>query len=102
MDQHIAHGSLEHLVVRDAVCLRLAAAIETLNRLDESFRAPLPGDAWPKMWATRNRIAHAYNLVSFGVIAQTIEVDIPPMVATLRLAAETLAPSDSEGPNSRE
>ena len=40
------------------------------------------------MWATRNRIAHAYNLVTFAVIAQTIEIDIPPLIAILTNALE--------------
>jgi uncharacterized protein with HEPN domain len=99
MGQHIAQGSLEQLVVRDAVCLRLSVAIEVLNRLDGSLRDQLFGDTWPKMWATRNRIAHAYNLVSFGVIAQAIELDIPPLIASLNSAVETLAPTATDGPD---
>ena len=88
MNQHIEDGDLRQLVVRDAVCLRLSAAIDALNRLDESLRDQLFGSTWPKMWATRNRIAHAYNLVNFAVIAQTIEIDIPPLIAILTNALD--------------
>ncbi len=102
MDQHIAWGGLEILVVRDAVCLRLSAAIDALSRLNDPVRNELFGDAWPKMRATRNRIAHAYNLVSFGVIAQTIEIDIPPLREKLTSAIAGMAYLYPESPAARD
>ena len=58
LQSHLASGSLHNPVVLDAVCLRLASAIDVLNRLDSEQKATLFGDSWRAMLATRNIIAH--------------------------------------------
>jgi uncharacterized protein with HEPN domain len=67
----------------DAMCLRLAAGIEALGRLDESTRSELFGDDWLDMWGIRNRIAHGYTLVNLDIIRETMAVDVPAMAGAI-------------------
>jgi uncharacterized protein with HEPN domain len=77
----------------DAMCLRLAAGIETLARLDAVVREEIFGDDWPLMWGLRNRIAHGYTLVSLSIIHETLAVDVPHIVALIEAAlADSVQP----------
>jgi uncharacterized protein with HEPN domain len=98
LQSHLVTGSLHDLVVLDAVCLRLASAIDVLNRLDAEQRDALFGDSWHAMWATRNIIAHVYDLIDFEIITATIEQDVPPLIAILTKALD----QDQPGADSAE
>lgn len=97
-DSSHAKAALEHLAVLrahaaadgvlealrfDAICMRLAAAIEDASRLSEEARAGAFGELWPAMWATRNRITHGYAFVNPEVIAATVARDIDAFEAGL-------------------
>lgn len=75
-----AQGDVTDQLVIDAVCMRLAAGLEVLNRLDPDVRDGLFGDSWPLMWGMRNRIAHGYLLVEPQIIRRTLETDIPAII----------------------
>ena len=80
-------------MVVDAMCLRLAAGIETLARLEADVRDEIFGDDWPFMWGMRNRIAHGYTLVSLNIIFETLAVDVPHIVAAIQGAlADSVRP----------
>lgn len=81
--QAYAAGGLADQLVIDAICMRLSAGIETLVRLDPEVLAQLFGDTWPEMWGMRNRIAHGYLLVDTTIVSQTIQDDIPQIVAAI-------------------
>lgn len=85
-DQALAYarGDLSEQIVIDAVCMRLAAGIETLKRLPDSEIDDLFGDEWPLMWGLRNRIAHGYALVNPAVIGRTMKDEMPSVVAAVR------------------
>jgi len=89
MNEHRRRGSLDDLVILDAICLRLASAIESLSRLPEQRRQDLFGNEWHVIWATRNRIAHAYVHLDASIIAATLDHDVPPLIATLMAALES-------------
>ncbi|MDQ6895468.1 MAG: DUF86 domain-containing protein [Actinomycetota bacterium] len=76
---------MDQLVV-DAVCMRLSAGVEALNRLESSTRDDLFGDTWPLMWGIGNRIAHGYLLVEPTIIRRTLDVDMPAILATIHRA----------------
>jgi len=78
-----AAGDLSDQLVIDAICMRLSAGIETLASLDATDRDRLFGEQWPLMWGIRNRIAHGYALVDTSIIRQTIQDDIPAIVARI-------------------
>lgn len=75
--------NLDQLVI-DAICMRLSAGIEGLERLDPDVRTRLFADSWQFMWGMRNRIAHGYLLVDSDIVRQTIEIDLPDIVRVIR------------------
>lgn len=79
-----AEGDLSEQVVIDAICMRLSAGIEVLARLTPDSLERLFGDSWPYMWGMRNRIAHGYLLVNSDIVRQTVEEDLPPIIAAIR------------------
>ncbi len=81
-----AHGDVMDQMVVDAVCMRLSAGVEVLNRLDPSAREGLFGESWPLMWGMRNRIAHGYLLVEPATIRRTLVTDMPAIVAQIHRA----------------
>lgn len=82
---HLLRDDLHDETVADAVSLRLASAIETIQTSDGSLANRLFGDDWPLIWATRNRIAHGYAYVDMDLIAATVEQDLPGLETALRL-----------------
>lgn len=81
-----AHGDVMDQLVVDAVCMRLSAGVEVLNRLHPSIRDGMFGDSWPLMWGMRNRIAHGYLLVEPAIIRRTLDTDIPAIIKQIRQA----------------
>lgn len=70
----------------DAICMRIAAGVESLHALEPERRAELFGDAWSTTWGMRNRIAHTYSRVEPSVIMATVRLDLPPLLAVIRRA----------------
>ena len=98
-DASHAAAALEHLAVLrrhaesedaddelrfDAICMRLAAAIEDASRIGADARTAAFGAKWAAMWSTRNRITHGYAFVSRDVILATVERDLDDFEAGLR------------------
>lgn len=83
MLDHARRDVTDQLVI-DAVCMRLSAGLEVLNRLDPKIRDELFGDNWPLMWGMRNRIAHGYLLVEPAIIRRTLDMDIPAIITSIR------------------
>mgnify|MGYP000287598618 CR=1 FL=1 len=81
---HQVRRDLDDQTVADAVCLRLASAIEAVANMTPEVRADAFGEEWPLIWATRNRIAHGYTFIDRGMIEATIIKDLPAFEATLR------------------
>ncbi|WP_295700785.1 HepT-like ribonuclease domain-containing protein [Lapillicoccus sp.] len=79
-------GRVMDQFVVDAVCMRLSAGVEVLNRLDASVRTGLFGDSWTFMWGMRNRIAHGYLLIDPAIIRRTLETDIPTIMRQIHRA----------------
>lgn len=89
--QTYATGDLSQQIVLDAASLRLAAAIEALSRLESRTRDDLFEPEWKVMWGMRNRIAHGYLLVDERVVRETLVVDLPELVQTIRRARRGIA-----------
>lgn len=81
---HHAQGELTDQLVIDAVCMRLSAGLDVLNRLDPDVRDGMFGDNCPLMWGMRNRIAHGYLLVEPRVIRSTLDTDIPAIIVHIQ------------------
>lgn len=81
---HLTRGDLSDAVIADAVCLRLAAAIDSLARGSERLRTQVCGDEWHVVWATRNRIVHGYVDVDMNIVRLTVDSDLPGLERSLR------------------
>ena len=66
--QSYAANDLSSQLVINAVCMRLSAGLESLNRLEPAKLDELFGADWPLMWGMRNRIAHGYLLVDADIV----------------------------------
>ena len=77
LDSHMHKAWLDDQTVADAVCLRLASAIECVAAISPELRAQAFGDDWPLIWATRNRIAHGYATIDLSIIKATVRDDLP-------------------------
>lgn len=83
LQRHVAEGSWDAQMTVDAVCLRLAAAIDTASRLSERGRAEAFGESWSAVWATRNRIVHGYTTVDRQIVRATVENDLDALWVAL-------------------
>jgi len=90
LDSHMQKAGLDDQTVADAVCLRLASAIECVADLSPELRAQAFGEDWPLIWATRNRIAHGYAMIDLRIIKATVRDDLPGFRTAI---AEALAAS---------
>lgn len=84
---HAASDAADEELRFDAICMRLAAAIEDASRIGDDARALAFEGRWPAIWSTRNRITHGYALVSRDVIAATVERDLDAFEEALRRIA---------------
>lgn len=72
LDAHLQRGSLDDVLVRDAVCHRLEVAIDALSRVSpELLDSEAPSD-WPKIVAMRNILAHQYADLDSAILQATI------------------------------
>lgn len=71
---------------RDATLYRFIVLGEAANRVSEETRALHPEIPWKFAWRMRNVLAHAYDSVSWDIVWQTIQTDLPPLERTLREA----------------
>lgn len=92
--RHVAGRSLDDQLVVDAVCLRLAAAIDAVAGLSGPVRDRAFGGGWRAIWATRNRIVHAYTVVDPVIIAATVEHDLDDFELALRVIEQQISSED--------
>ena len=78
MDQHLAMGGLERLVVRDAVCLRLSAAIEALKDLPDG------GFVFANLVDFDSEFGHRRDIPGYAAALEAFDRRIPEIEATLR------------------
>ncbi len=88
--RHVARGELEDELIFDAVCQRLAAAIEGLDQLAPALLRQEFGADWKLIKATRNAIAHSYAFVDAALIRSTIAKDLTTLEAGVERPAVAL------------
>lgn len=88
LDSHMRKAGLDDQTVADAVCLRLASAIECVADISPELRTRAFGDDWPLIWATRNRIAHGYATIDLSIIKATVRDDLPAFRSSIAQALE--------------
>jgi uncharacterized protein with HEPN domain len=56
---------------------------EAASKISDEVRAAHPEIPWPDIIGMRNRLIHAYFDIDFDRVCDTIEVDLPPLIASL-------------------
>lgn len=59
---------------------------EAAHQVSEETRAQLPGLPWADIIGMRHRLVHAYFEINPEILWQTVEQDLPPLVAALEEA----------------
>ena len=86
LNHYLKQGSIEEPIIADAVCMRLAASIESISQASPVFIERYFAGQWHLMKATRNLISHGYSFVDTTVIRDTVVKDLPGVEAQLRQA----------------
>ena len=56
---------------------------EAAAQVSESARAQAPGIPWQVIVAMRNRLVHAYFSINLDIVWQTVQQDLPTLIAQL-------------------
>ncbi len=62
---------------------RIEVIGEASRRLSDQTRLALPGLAWDAMMGMRDILIHEYDDVDLAIVWDTVQTDLPPLVATL-------------------
>ena len=64
--------------------VRLVEVIgEAASRVSRELQEQTPAIPWADIISTRNRLIHAYFAINLGLLWETIENDLPPLVKEL-------------------
>jgi uncharacterized protein with HEPN domain len=64
--------------------IRLVEVIgEAAARVSEAGQAKYPEIPWREVIGMRNRLIHGYDSVDLSVLWDTVELDLPPLIAQL-------------------
>ena len=93
----VAQGRTRHdLDADESLELSLMKAVEIIgeaaSQVGEATRQQCPTIPWRKIIAMRNRLIHVYFDINFDILWQTVQDDLPPLIAQL----EALVPPESE------
>lgn len=59
---------------------------EAASNVSPATRAAIPGLPWGAIVGMRNRVVHAYFHIDHEVVWQTVQVELPQLLATLKQA----------------
>lgn len=71
------------LMRRAAVMRQLEIMGEAARRLSEETRLEIPEIPWRQIISMRNRLIHGYDDVDLVIVWETIQNDLPPLIARL-------------------
>ena len=91
----VAQGRTRHdLDVDENLELSLMKAVEMIgeaaSQVGETTRRQYPSIPWKQIIAMRNRLVHVYFDINFDILWQTVQDDLPPLIAQL----EALVPPE--------
>jgi uncharacterized protein with HEPN domain len=59
---------------------------EASTRVTEGLKAALPDVPWRQIHQMRNRMIHGYDTVNVQIVWDTVQLDLPPLIAVLEAA----------------
>ncbi len=57
---------------------------EAANRVSQSTRQKTPDVPWAQIVGMRNRLVHGYDVIDYDLLWDTITIDLPPLITTLK------------------
>jgi uncharacterized protein YutE (UPF0331/DUF86 family) len=90
LQEHLSRGSLDDVLIRDAVSHRLEVAIDAVGKVNPDLLQAEAPDDWPKIVGMRNMLAHQYADLDQEILQNTIDNRLEgfiQLVARLRDAA---------------
>ncbi len=79
-------------VPRDAILYNFIVLGEVAMRLGSSFQDSHPEVPWRQVIAQRNILAHGYDIIDAGILARTIEHDVPKLISTVKRLLDEYGP----------
>ena len=64
---------------------------ELIGQLDDSFRDANPQISWSQIKGLRNRIVHHYDGISFPLVWDILQNDVPKLIADLTALYDSLS-----------
>ena len=75
---------LQHNRVLELALIRLVEIVgEASAKVSSETQAKYPSIPWPQVIGMRNRLIHGYDSVDLDVLWDTIDVDLPPLIAEI-------------------
>ena len=70
--------------ILELALIRLVEIVgEAAAKVSSETQAKYPSIPWPQVIGMRNRLIHGYDSVDLDILWDTIEVDLPPLIAEL-------------------
>jgi uncharacterized protein with HEPN domain len=70
--------------VLELALIRLVEIVgEASAKVSSEMQARYPSIPWPQIIGMRNRLIHGYDSVDLDILWDTLEVDLPPLIAEL-------------------
>lgn len=83
VDNSIREQFFNDIEQQDAVIRRLLIVGEAARRISQETRNQIVGLPWTDMIAMRNLMIHEYDDIDLGIVWDTVQNDLPPIVAAL-------------------
>ena len=75
---------LQHNRVLELALIRLVEIVgEASAKVSSETQAKYPSIPWPQVIGMRNRLIHGYDAVDLDVLWDTIEIDLPLLIAEI-------------------
>ena len=65
------------------MCWRISVIGEAVWRLSDEARASFPDIPWGRIAGMRNKLIHEYDHIDFDLVWDTVQSDLPALVAAL-------------------
>jgi uncharacterized protein with HEPN domain len=75
-------------VMQLAVTRLVEVVGEAASRVSVATRHRYSDIPWPQIIGMRNRLIHGYDVVDWDLLWDTVQSDLPPLIASLRKASE--------------
>ena len=77
-------AELQHDRVLELALIRLVEIVgEASAKVSSVVQKEYPSIPWPQVIGMRNRLIHGYDSIDLDVLWDTIEVDLPPLIAEI-------------------